>query len=99
MRDVFIVIKFTILEMIKRKSFIISTLIILGLIVIGFNVPNILKSIKGEEIGEKLLIVDSENIFEGTLESLNQMELGYNFEITLFFFIFSRLDLKLLSHV
>lgn len=83
MQDIFIVMKFTILEMIKRKSLIISTLIILALVVIGFNVPNILKSIKGEEFsGSKLLIVDSENIFEGTLENLKQMDLGYEFEIT-----------------
>ena len=40
MRDIFTVMKFTINDMIKRKSFIISTLIILILIVIGFNVPN-----------------------------------------------------------
>jgi len=49
MRDILTVMKFTIKEMMKRKSFIISTLIILVLIVIGFNVPNIFKAIKGED--------------------------------------------------
>ena len=43
MKDVLTVMKFTIKEMVKRKAFIISTLIILVMIVIGFNVPNIIK--------------------------------------------------------
>ena len=40
MKDILTVMKFTIKEMVKRKSFIISTLIILVFIVVGFNVPN-----------------------------------------------------------
>lgn len=82
MKDIFIVTKFTIKEMIKRKSFIISTLIILALIVIGFNVPNMIKSFKGEDVKSKVLVVDSQNIFEGTLKGLNQMELGYEFQLS-----------------
>lgn len=82
MKDILTVMKFTIKDMVKRKSFIISTLIILILIVIGFNIPNIIKSIKGEETSNsKLLIVDSENIFEGGLELLKQADLGYDIEI------------------
>ena len=46
MKDIITVIKFTMKDMVKRKSFIISTLIILVLIVIGFNVPNIIIAIK-----------------------------------------------------
>ena len=49
MRDIFTVMKFTINDMIKRKSFIISTLIILILIVIGFNVPNLIKKFNGDK--------------------------------------------------
>lgn len=85
MRDLFVVAKFTIKDMIQRKSFIISNIIILCLIVIGFNIPNILKMIKGDESessGENILIVDSENVFEGTLGSLNEMDLGYKFNIS-----------------
>lgn len=85
MRDLFTVASFTIKDMIKRKSFIIGTIIILVLIVIGFNVPNIIKAIKGddEEIwNDKILIVDNQNIFEGALQNLNTEELGYNLEIT-----------------
>ena len=82
MRDIFTVMKFTINDMIKRKSFIISTLIILILIVIGFNVPNLIKKFNGDNTGNKLLIIDSKNVFEGTLENLKQMDVGYEFEVT-----------------
>ena len=82
MRDIFTVIKFTMKDMVKRKSFLISTLIILILIVIGFNVPNLIKKFNGDNNGNKLLIIDSQNIFEGTLENLKQMDLGYELEIT-----------------
>ena len=84
MKDLKTVIAFSIKDMVKRKSFIISTLIILVLIMIGFNIPNIMNAIVGdnEEAGEtKILIVDSTNLFEGTLSSLNYMELGYNVEV------------------
>ena len=82
MRDLKTVIIFTMKDMVKRKSFIVSTIIILLLIVIGFNVPNIIKAFSGEDSGiSKILIVDSENIYEGTLSSLNSMELGYEFDI------------------
>ena len=84
MKDLKTVIAFSIKDMVKRKSFIISTLIILVLIVIGINIPNILKAITGdnENAGEtKILIVDSTNLFEGTLPSLNYMELGYNVQV------------------
>ncbi len=84
MRDLKTVIAFTIKDMAKRKSFIISTFIILVLIVIGINIPNIMKAIIGdnENVGEtKILIVDSTNLFEGTLQSINQMDLGYNVQV------------------
>ena len=82
MRDIFTEVKFTMKDMVKRKSFIISTLIILTFIVVGFNVPNLIKSFNGDNSGNKLLIIDSKNVFEGTLENLKQMDLGYEFEIT-----------------
>ena len=81
MKDFITVMKFTMKDMIKRKSFIISTLIILIIIVVGFNVPKLLKSIKGDNAGDKLLIVDSQNIFEGTLETLKETNLGYDIQI------------------
>ena len=81
MRDILTVMKFTMKDMIKRKSFIISTLIILILIVLGFNVPKFLKSIKEDNTGNKLLIVDNQNVFEGTLETLKEANLGYDIQI------------------
>lgn len=83
MQGIFTVAAFTIKDMVKRKSYIISSIIILLLIVLAFNIPNILNLINGDNIkeGTKLLIVDNENIFEGTLGSLNEMEIGYNVEI------------------
>ena len=84
MKDLLLVASFNIKEMMKKKSFLVSNLILIVIVVIGFNVPNVLSAIRGEEEtkGEKILLVDSENIFEGTLASLNQMELGYEFEVT-----------------
>lgn len=84
MRDIITVMKFTMKEMLKRKSFIISTIIILVLIVIGFNVPNMIKALTGEDTenaGNKLLMVDSQNIFEGNLALLEQADLGYDIQV------------------
>ena len=82
MKDLKTVTVFTMKEMLKRKSFIITTIIILLLIIVGFNIPNIISFFSsdnnGQNIeGEQLLIVDSQNIFEGTLDTLNSMDLGY----------------------
>ena len=82
MKDLLVVMKFTMKDMIKRKSFIISTIIFLIMIVVGFNIPNILKSINGEDTSDKLVIVDEGNIFEGSLESLKNADTGYEIEIS-----------------
>lgn len=81
MKDLITVMNFTIKDMVKRKSFVISTIIILILVVIGFNVPNIIKSIKGEDTQDKLVILDKENIFEGSLEALKNVDLDYEINI------------------
>ncbi len=82
MKDLITVAEFTIKSMLKRKSFIISMIIILVLIIIGFNIPNILNKITDDnDWNSKILLVDNENIFEGTLESLNQMDSAYKFDI------------------
>ena len=82
MKDLKIVTIFTMKEMLKRKSFIVTTIIILLLIVVGFNIPNIVRFFSNDNngqntVGEQLLIVDSQNVFEGTLDALNSMDLGY----------------------
>ena len=77
MKDIITVMKFTVKDMVKRKSFIISTIIILVLIIVGFNVPNIIKAFTKEDASDKILIVDSEDIFEGNLETLPKEEIDY----------------------
>ncbi len=81
MRSLFTVIAFTIKDMVKRKSFIISNIIILLIIVIGFNVPKFLSGIKEEST--KVTVLDNENIFEGRLDNLHEqfLELGYDVDI------------------
>lgn len=81
MKDMFIVMKFTMKEMIKRKSFIISTLVILIFIVVGFNIPNLIKKFNGSNESNKLLIVDNEDIFEGNLEIIKQLNVKHEIEI------------------
>ena len=43
MRNLWLVTEFTIKEMVKRKSFIISTIVLLVIIAAAFNIPNIMK--------------------------------------------------------
>ena len=82
MRNLWLVTEFTIKEMIKKKSFVISTLVILLIIVVAFNIPNILKVFGQDDLNEKILVIDPENLFEGNVEYLNNMKMGYNFEIS-----------------
>ena len=86
MKDLKVVTLFTMKEMLKRKSFIVTTIIILVLIILGFNIPNIInfftKNNTQTESETELLIVDANNVFEGTLENLNSMNLGYNIKIS-----------------
>lgn len=82
MRDILTVIKFTMRDMLTRKSFIISTIIILVLIVLGFNVPNILKAFGDEDFGtQTVLISDQDQVFDHQLEALQNAETGYKIEL------------------
>lgn len=85
MRDLLTVAKFTMKEMVRRKSFLISNLIILVIIVIGFNVPNILNSFESTDSSEQqdtVLMIDETGMFASSVESLNQMEIGKKFELS-----------------
>ena len=84
MRDIITVSKFTMKEMLKRKSFIITTIILMLVIVVGFNIPKIISAFSGNgsiSMGSKIIISDSENIFEEKLNKLNQEEIGYELEV------------------
>ena len=82
MNDIFIVMKFTIKDMLKRKSFIIATIIILLMIIIGFNIPKIIKSLSDGDEKEKILISDTNNIFENKLVLLNNPNNEYEIIIS-----------------
>ena len=61
MKDIFIVMSFTIRELVKRKSFIISTIFLLAAIIIGFNVPKIISAIKGEDDTSSKIVIYAED--------------------------------------
>ena len=82
MKDLFIVTKFTMKDMLQRKSFIITTIIFLIMIVVGFNIPNFMKMLNKDSDVNKIEIIDSENVFEGTLESLKDLDTGYEIQIS-----------------
>lgn len=82
MKNLKTVTAFTISEMVRRKSFIISTLVILIIIALAFNIPNIMKKLGNDGSGEKVLIIDPENLFEGMISNLNEAGLGYEFQTT-----------------
>ena len=82
MKDLFVVTKFTMKDMLQRKSFIITTIIFLIMIVIGFNIPNFMKMLNKDSDVNKIEIIDSGNVFEGTLESLKDLDTGYEIQIS-----------------
>ena len=81
MKDLFTVTKFTMKDMLQRKSFIITTIIFLIMIVVGFNIPNFMKMLNKDSDVNKIEIIDSGNVFEGTLESLKDLDTGYEIQI------------------
>ena len=80
MKNLWTVAQFTIKDMLSRKSFIISTIIILAIIVVAFNIPNIMNKFNGEGFDEKVLVRDSEDLFGDSVALLEQMDLEYKFE-------------------
>lgn len=85
MRDLKTVMAFTIKDMVKRKSFVVSTIIIILIIIIGFNIPNIIKLFSDDSSSSgntRLLVVDSTNLFENKLNELTNMNLGYEVNST-----------------
>ncbi len=75
MKDIFTVAKFTAKDMLSRRSFRISTLFILILIVLGCNVPNIINTISGGEgFEDTILISDQDNVFQNQLSRLAEQD-------------------------
>lgn len=82
--DILTVIKFTMRDILSRKSFRISTIIIVVLIVLGFNIPNLINHINGGDFNDTMILSDPNNLYDGALEMLNQGEnnLSYKFDIS-----------------
>ena len=66
-----IVSKFTIKDMIKRKSFIVSNIIFLLIILVGTNIPRILEAFNSDDENSRLLIVDNDNLLGESLSALS----------------------------
>ncbi len=81
MRDIITVVQFTMKDMLGRKSFRISTIFILILIVLGFNIPNIINALGADNLNDTILISDQSNLFENQLGALNDADLGYTLDI------------------
>lgn len=82
LKDIWTVAKFTMKDMVGRKSFRISTIIILLLIVAGFNLPRIIDNLTGGDFSETILVSDPKNVFNGQLAALNRPESDYKYEPT-----------------
>ncbi len=80
LRDFWTVAKFTMRDMISRKSFRISTIIILITIVLGFNIPGIINNLTGGDFSDTILISDPQNIYDGQLNQLSNLDLDYKFD-------------------
>ncbi len=68
--DIWTVIKFTMRDMVSRKSFRVSTIIILVLIVLGFNAPNFLQTINGGNFNDTILISDPNQNFTQEIDHI-----------------------------
>lgn len=78
MKEMLIVSKFTIKDMIKRKSFIVSNIIFLLIILVGTNIPRILEVFNSDDENSRLLIVDNDNLLGESLSVLSDNKnLGY----------------------
>ncbi len=84
MKDILTVIKFTMRDLLSRKSFRISTLIIVVLIVLGFNVPGFINNLTGGDFSDTVILSDPNDLYRGALEQLGQdtNNSEYKFEIS-----------------
>lgn len=64
MRDFFIVLKFEFLNLIKNKAFIISSIIICGLLIVGLTIPTVMNMFSSEPEVEENIVED----IQGDLE-------------------------------
>lgn len=76
MKDMLTVLKYTIKENITKKAFIVTTIILMAMIVIICNIPNIIKLFESEEVdieNAKFVVVDAENLVGTELNALAEL--------------------------
>lgn len=76
MKDMITVLKYTIKENITKKAFIVTTIILMAMIVIICNIPNIIKLFESEEVdieNAKFVVVDEENLVGTELNALAEL--------------------------
>ena len=81
MRDILIVTKFTLIEALKQKAFIVSTIIMILMIVLASAFTKIIPKLANNNEKDKILIVDNENVFENQLNRINELGLNNEFII------------------
>ena len=81
MRDILIVTKFTLIEALKKKAFIVSTIIMILMIVLASAFTKIIPKLANNNEKDKILIVDNDNIFENQLNKINELGLNNEFII------------------
>ena len=81
MRDILIVTKFTLIEALKKKAFIVSTIIMILMIVLASAFTKIIPKLADSNEKDKILIVDNDNIFENQLNTMNELGLNNEFII------------------
>ena len=81
MRDILIVTKFTLIEALKKKAFIVSTIIMILMIILASAFTKIIPKLANNNEKDKILIVDNENVFENQLNRINELGLNNEFII------------------
>ena len=81
MRDILIVTKFTLIEALKQKAFIVSTIIMILMIILASAFTKIIPKLANNNEKDKILIVDNENVFENQLNKINELGLNNEFII------------------
>ena len=81
MRDILIVTKFTLIEALKKKAFIVSTIIMILMIILASAFTKIIPKLADSNEKDKILIVDNDNIFESQLNTMNELGLNNEFII------------------
>ena len=73
--DILTVVKFTMKDMVGRKSFRVSTIIIAVLIVVGFNIPNFINSFSNNvDTSDTILVLDRDNVYEGKIPKIDNLQ-------------------------